>query len=103
MTFGPSPGIRHRRFGFTAADVITYTYMGIGFLVIAMNVGAVIWAWWLCDGAPYKSIPSVEDTWLTRVLLIPTSTDMLQQRAGLSLLLVLLAGLLDGIDGPIAR
>lgn len=103
MTFGPTTGLRHRRFGFTAADVITYTYMGIGLLVVTMNIGVVIWAWWWLDGAPYQSVPSVDDSWLTRLLLIPTSTDMLQKRAGLSLLLVLLAGLLDGIDGPIAR
>ncbi|HTL53288.1 MAG TPA: CDP-alcohol phosphatidyltransferase family protein [Planctomycetota bacterium] len=112
MTFGPlgtgAAGVsgrffRHRRFGFSVADVITYTYMSIGLLVVAMNIGAVIWAWWWLDGAPYKTMPDIDDTWLTRILMIPSSSDMLQKRAGLSLLLVLLAGLLDGIDGPIAR
>lgn len=109
MTFGPTGPLgrhgifRHRQFGFSAADVITYTYMGIGLLVVTMNIGAVIWAWWQLDGAPYQTAPSVEDSWLARLLMIPNSTDMLQKRAGLSLLLVLLAGLLDGIDGPIAR
>ncbi|MGH7146182.1 MAG: CDP-alcohol phosphatidyltransferase family protein [Planctomycetota bacterium] len=103
MTFGPTHPVVHRRFGCSAADVITYTYMGIGLLVVAMNIGAVIWAWWLINGPPYQTVPSVNDSLLTRILFIPTTTDMLQKRAGLSLLLVMLAGLLDGIDGPIAR
>ncbi len=104
MTFGHIRGVKHRQLRFSAADVITYTYMGVGLLVVTMNIGAVIYAWWRCgDVAPYQSIPSVEDTWLTRVLMIPSSPDMLQKRAGLSIILVCLAGLLDGIDGPIAR